>query len=132
MGDKYGVTWSYKARPIGATTSNMAFERGMVLASGNHLTSPAISGGIKELTVAFGKGSSANKARCIQVTVNGTTYKSNPFTSSSAAPYTLFKVPNINAAGSASPTIKIEMNNTADDGCTGTQLMIGDIWWTNN
>ena len=131
--DVSGVTWTYTATPYAAASSaTRPFSPGFVLPSDKHLTSSAISGGIKELTVAFGKGSNSNDVRCIKVTVNGTTYKSEPFSSTSAVPYTLFKVPNINAAGSASPTIKIEMNGDTADNCKNTQLMIGDIWWTNN
>lgn len=127
--DVSGVTWSYTGRPIGSTVSNMAFERGIVLsnAGGQGVTSTAISGGIKDLTVAFGKASSSNKVRCIKVTVNGKTYKSPPFTSSSDAPYTTFTITGINGIN---PLIKVEMNQNSEDGCGGATLMVGDIWWT--
>ena len=129
--DVSGITWNYTARAIGETTNNMAFTKGFVLknTSGQNVTSPTLTKGVGDLEIAFGKGSSSNNARCIQVTANGQTYKSEPFTPSTEMLATTFKITGINAPAGSS--FKIEMNKSTDDGCSGTSLMIGSIKWTN-
>ncbi|MDR0966244.1 MAG: lamin tail domain-containing protein [Myxococcales bacterium] len=130
--DLPGITWSFNARTIGSTTSNMAFERGLVLDNNaaRHLTSPALDNGIGSLSIQFGKGSGSNSVRCIKVTIGETVYKSPPFTSSSTNTSTAYTISNIDA--SAGSSFKIEMNTANADGCAGTQLMIGEISWTDN
>lgn len=126
--DLPGITWSYNARTIGETTNNMAFTRGVVMDNNNgrHLTSPTLSHGIGNLSIQFGKGSSGTGTRCIKVTIGDDVYKSPAFSGNT---FMTFLIENINAPKDSS--FKIEMNTSTNDGCAGTQLMIGEIEWSN-